>query len=331
MKKIRLSRLPNAFLNKVLSVRSERGPYRFLVRDWGRVSDIQLIEQMMASEFCRLDLHALPLPVKSVKSFLLIAPHQDDEAIGAGGTMLLAKAAGAKSTVLYLTDGVQGGRKFPDPAEVQARTRHNEAAEACAMMGAEMLELGINNMVPAPTPKDLERFYRIIFERKPQVILTPWVLDNPAKHRISSHMLYLADRKFGLPDCEVWGYQVHNTPYPNGYVEFTEVAEEKRRMLQCFRSQNEAYIRYDHLAMGMAAWNTRFMPNAPVARYAELFFTLPLREKVKLVEQLYFHDLVQTYQGDRTLAHAMATLHSQVLIGDLEKYAGKRRPQRAGF
>ena len=93
-------------------------------------------------------------------------------------------------------------------------------------------------------------------------------------------------------------------------------------MLECFRSQNE-YIRYDHLAMGMAAWNSRFMPSSPEVRYAELFFTLPLAEKIKLVEQFYFRDLLQTYQGDRTVCEGMAQLHRQVLPGDLEKRAKK--------
>ena len=114
-------------------------------------------------------------------------------------------------------------------------------------------------------------------------MLVPWLLDTP-KHRIVNHLLWLANRCSTIPYCEVWGYQVHNSLIPNGYVDITAIAEEKWSILKRYTSQNLHLKRYDHMAKGMAAWNCRFLPDYkadPVARYVEVFCALPLHEHLK--------------------------------------------------
>ena len=54
---------------------------------------------------------------------LVIAPHPDDEVLGAGGCMLAAKAAGAAVHVLYLTDGEGAGSHADKSQIVAARTQ----------------------------------------------------------------------------------------------------------------------------------------------------------------------------------------------------------------
>jgi LmbE family N-acetylglucosaminyl deacetylase len=190
-------------------------------------------------------------------------------------------------------------------------------------LNAGIHQLGISNLHPEPTVGHLDRLSELIHALKPQVVLTPWILDSPAKHRMVNHLLWLADKRNRLPDFEVWGYQVHNTLFPNGYVNITSVAEKKLEILRCFKSQNEFGQCYDHLAMGTAAANARFLQRSPEPRYVEVFFTLPIRELLRLVGSFYFRDLRTTYRGDTLVLNGARALHNTVMKNT------RRRKQQA--
>jgi LmbE family N-acetylglucosaminyl deacetylase len=300
-----------------MALRSQRGPFRFLVRKWDSLSDIDLAVRVLGTEFFKSELVPLPLPVGKLRSVLVIAPHQDDEVIGAGGSLLLASRAGAKIDVLYVTDGIS--RRLPAYAASSTdveRTRNSEAHKVCSLLGATAHHLRISNAAPRPTLDDLERLSELVCRLQPQVILAPWLLDSPPRHRLVNHLLWLGHHHGGLPDCEVWGYQVHNTLYPNGYVDITAVAERKRELLECYWSQNQFLYRYDHLAMGMAAWNARFLPKGdPVARYVEVFLAVPMREFLRLVESFYLRDLRTTYCGHADVLSGAVAVHQAVTGG----------------
>jgi LmbE family N-acetylglucosaminyl deacetylase len=241
-----------------------RGRYRFLVRDWAAVPDIELAARVLAAEGFTDQLEPDRLPVEQLSRVVVVAPHQDDETIGAGGLLLKSRDAGASLTALFVTDGVQlslarqiGGE---DGAATLAAEREAEARQVCEVLGADMHALGISNPKPAPSLSDLEEMAGVIRDARPDVLLIPWILDAQVKHRMTNHLLWLANRYRLLPDCEVWGYQVHNSLYPNGYVDITDVIEEKRKLLGLFRSQNLHMRRYDHFALGMGAWNSRYLP-----------------------------------------------------------------------
>ena len=126
-----------------------------------------------------------------------------------------------------------------------------------------------------------------------------------------NHILWLANRLTRLPNLEIWGYQVQNTLLPNGYVDITDVAEEKRSLLNCFPSQNKER-HYDHVTMGLAAWNSRLLSKSPHPRYVEIFHALPANELIKLIENFYFTNLAVTYPGDSRLSAAMSELHQAI-------------------
>jgi LmbE family N-acetylglucosaminyl deacetylase len=76
------------------------------------------------------------LPV-SRQPALVIAPHPDDEVLGAGGLIALKRMRGAAVHVLYLTDGEGALRDFgADPDDV-ARSRRTLGEKACATLGVE--------------------------------------------------------------------------------------------------------------------------------------------------------------------------------------------------
>jgi LmbE family N-acetylglucosaminyl deacetylase len=301
-------------VRQLLALRAERGPYRFLVRKWSAISDVELAARVLGTEFFFDEITPLALPVTKLRSILVLAPHQDDDVIGAGGTLLIASAAGVKIDIAYVTDGASENPAYVETPAESARVRDLEAQEVCARLGATMHRIGISNRAPAPKVEDVDRLAELVQKLDPQVIMAPWILDSPPKHRLVNHLLWLAHHRCGLPDAEVWGYQVHNTLMPNGYVDITGVADQKRALLECFRSQNEFHTRYDHLAMGMAAWNARFFKST-VPRYIEIFFALPMSELLRLVGSFYFADLEATYRSQGAVVAGAKAIHGEVLGG----------------
>jgi LmbE family N-acetylglucosaminyl deacetylase len=313
-----LKRVPE-YLYRLFGSRYGYGPYRFIIRHWEKISDIDTAVRLLETQFFDRHLVPVPLPVEEVRTILVMAPHQDDEIIGAGGTLLLARRAGAEIHILFLTDGrpKKATSEGTMPEEV-VNIRKSEAMEVCEQLEAHMHCLDIDNVKLNPSLSDLDHLARVIETTAPQVLLVPWLLDTP-KHRVANHLLWLANQRRPLRQCEVWGYQVHNSLLPNGYVDITEVMEEKTRLLRYYTSQIRHVRRYDHMAKGMAAWNCRFLPNYkadPMARYVEIFCALPLREHLRLVESFYFPDLNATYRG-MNVAEGMKKIHRSTMGGVL--------------
>ena len=279
------------------------GPYRFLTRRYFGTDNITLTKQILEIESFRNDVVPQRLPVASFKSILLLAPHQDDEVVGAGGTLAMARDAGVEIAIVYCTDGQQNG--------VESEVRRKESQIVCERLGAKMFELNISNLKPNPQKSDVEKLNQIIHSVKPDMILSPWLFDGAPKHRMINHILWLANKLAPLPDIEFWGYQVQNTLLPNGFVDITAVADEKREMLECFSSQN-VDRHYPHLAMGLAAWNSRLLSKTAAPTFVEIFFTLPARELMKLIDRFYFEDIDLTYAGEPTIAANLRKLHMSI-------------------
>lgn len=77
-----------------------------------------------------------PDAVRALGTTVVLAPHADDESLGAGGMLALLADAGQAAHVVVATDGSRshpGSRAFP-PARLAA-LREAEAAEAAAALG----------------------------------------------------------------------------------------------------------------------------------------------------------------------------------------------------
>ena len=222
--------------------------------------------------------------------------------------MRKAVDAGAKVQVLFVTDGAQANLGVG--MEESVKLRRKEAQSACQLVPCEMKELGISNAAPEPSVTDIAALRNAIDEFKPDFVFVPWLLDVPIKHRMVNHMLWLCDKQSPLK-CEIWGYQVHNNLFPNVYVDITQQIDVKQKMLECFRSQNENFKRYDKIAIGLSAWNSRFAENKTV-EYVETFMALPKEAYLNLVGNFYFDRFEQVYRNNDSLCSAMKRLHAEI-------------------
>jgi LmbE family N-acetylglucosaminyl deacetylase len=151
------------------------------------------------------DPEALPLlPPAAVQEFgptLVIAPHQDDETLGCGGTIALLRRAGLPVAVLFVSDGTGShprSRAYP-PDRLRA-TREAEALAALRILGvapdmATFLQLPDTAVPTAGTagfPAATERVRATLERTVPATILLPWRRDPHRDHRAAWQLVRAA-------------------------------------------------------------------------------------------------------------------------------------------
>lgn len=271
----------NTMIRRVLAMLKNlimpRTAYRFFIKDWQHLGDLQRCADAVATLRHSINMEPITLERPDAKRILVIAPHPDDEILGPGGTLLKAIAAGSRVRVLYLTQGRQA----------QATTVVAEAQAVAERAGYEQHFL---NYYARNLPVDAHCLAQVraqIEDFRPEVLMLPFFCDDHDDHRRASHLLWLLQREQPLPGkLQVWAYQVYTALIPNVLVDITEVAERKRELISLWRSQ--AHSRdWGHFALGLNAFNSRFLAAATTPCYAEGFFVLPVADYCALCGEYF--------------------------------------------
>jgi LmbE family N-acetylglucosaminyl deacetylase len=112
---------------------------------------------------------------------LVVAPHPDDEVLGAGGTIARLASEGNDITVAIVTKGWHP--LFSDTQVEQVRA---EAQCANALLGVKSLrfmDLPVTKLSSIPVHELNKLFDRLIDEEKPQLVLLPFCSDRHEDHR----------------------------------------------------------------------------------------------------------------------------------------------------
>lgn len=274
-------------LRRVLLRTPRKANYRFVLRDWLPLFDLEASAQVLETRRFAQNLEPVRLEGPASDRLLVLAPHPDDDTIAAGGTLLRAAARGAEVHVAYLTDG------DADPA--RARAIRDEASAVCAEMGAKATFLGC---APRAIPLDggiPGRLAALVREVEPGAVLLPFLLDDHDDHRRASQLLLRTAPLLPRADFEVWAYQVYSTVLPNVVVDITELAERKRALVRMWRSVHGDRD-WAHYALGTNAANGRYLPGARAA-YAETFFVVPAAEYLDLCARYFAHPPERIYRA----------------------------------
>ena len=172
------------------------------------------------------------------RSVVVLAPHPDDEAVGAGGTIRLLADSGARVTVVFATDGDATIGASEDPSEV-ARRRRAEAEASCALLGAEPRFLGLPDGSVASEVAALARgLGDAVRTTGAEAVFLPWFADGHPDHDACSRAVGAAGLE---PSVEVWGYETW-TPLPaNRVVDITSAVEAKRRAIAAHATAHQAF------------------------------------------------------------------------------------------
>ncbi len=262
--------------NRLLKLLWSKKSYRFLIRDWFHLTDLQSAGQVLATMRQLVTLEPLETEAPAHRRIAVIAPHQDDEIIGPGGTLLLSLASKSTVKVFYLTEGT-------DP-----KTLENESANLANEMGFER-EFFDFPLGKIPLDKEaLKRVASSLNAFKPDLLFLPFLLDDHDDHRRASELVYEMSKESLLNPVEVWAYQVYGAVIPNIAVDITSVKDRKAFFIRFYASQMKKRD-WANFSLGLNAWNSRLLPGKSGPQFVEPFFVLPLKEYAKVC-QVYFTD-----------------------------------------
>ena len=227
-----------------------------------------------------------PIPVAAPfgQRCLVIAPHQDDEAIGCGGAVLAHVARGGDVKIVLVQDGTGAEAALGMLREELMDLREKESARCAELMNVDKPQF---LRYPKLTPDAVERLAAdlndIIKDYKPDTIFAPSVLDNDNDHMYTALALAAALKDISDP-IEVYSYEVWGLCIPNVAVFIDEFMDKKCELINCFKSQ-VAHNDYAHAFKGLAMYHS-LQFGAVDHKYVERYFVLPKDEFVSFAEKI---------------------------------------------
>jgi bacillithiol biosynthesis deacetylase BshB1 len=176
--------------------------------------------------------------------YLVIAPHPDDAELGAGGTILLLKAQGARVGVLDLTSGEPTPHGSPE-------IRRQETAAATALLGLDWRDnLGLPNRELVADLAARRRLASVLRQVRPRVLLAPYWEDTHPDHVAASALVDAArfwakltktdmPGETHFPQRILYYFSVHLRlhPKPSFVLDISPHLDLKMRAVACYRSQ----------------------------------------------------------------------------------------------
>jgi LmbE family N-acetylglucosaminyl deacetylase len=141
---------------------------------------------------------------------IVFAPHQDDETLGCGGTILQKVNAGQELVVVFMTDGSTSHANFLPVSEL-IETRKLEAMEACKVLGvpeSRVHFLGFpDGFLFREQQMAIERVKMILGDLSPDEIFVPSRLDGTPDHVATNRIVHQAIKNTCL-GCIVYEYPI---------------------------------------------------------------------------------------------------------------------------
>lgn len=175
-------------------------------------------------------------------NILVIAPHNDDEVLGCGGTIAKYAAQGHRVIVCEVTSGNEALWKMIS----------REAAAAHKVLGVssyECLHLPVVNMRNEDTDVLNRRFEDIVQKTKPEIVFLPHKGDMHVDHQETNKAAMVALRPYSNPQLkEIFAYEtlsetewnvpsVDNAFIPDTWNDITDYIETKENAMKCYVSQ----------------------------------------------------------------------------------------------
>lgn len=174
---------------------------------------------------------------------IVIAPHNDDEILGVGGTMAKYAQNGDEVIVCEVTAG--------DLNNEMVQLQKKEAIESHEMMGVKthFMDLPVVGLKEMETKLLNSAFQKHLMELQPDVVFIPHKGDMHIDHRMTIEAAMVALRPVTFPNLKaIYAYETlsetdWNTPsvdnafIPNMFVDITDEIEIKLKAMECHKSQ----------------------------------------------------------------------------------------------
>lgn len=219
------------------------------------------------------------IELEDIKKILVLAPHPDDEAIGCGGTLRRLTENGGRGETVFFTNGKKNDS---DDNEELSRVRVNEARNSAKELGMGKSHfLGCYDRRLKPDKKVLDFIVSLIDEMNPDIIFTPFFLDNHPDHSETAKILALASAQCDN-DFVCCCYELWSTLTPNYLVDISPFFDKKVAAIQSHKSQ-ASETDFVGLAEGLNRY--RAISSGQPFRYAEAFFVTSKKDFIKMSNQ----------------------------------------------
>ncbi|MEQ8284616.1 PIG-L deacetylase family protein [Thalassospira sp.] len=245
--------------------------YKFLVSNLTNVEDLTKARDLISSLVYTNHIRPLSAMVPKNRKILVIAPHPDDEIIGPGGFLLMARKRHCEISIFYLSSGQVD----------QFEIREAESRALCQEAGWTPF-FGRNTAGKHPWKAD--NLTEIINKLQPDILMLPFVLDDNPDHRHANEVLYNSWKatRMALKTSEVYAYQVYSAIIPNVVVDISTVIREKATYIRFHKSQMKTRD-WVHFTLGLNAWTSRWLKTDGNEAWAEGFMVMPCHEYISLI------------------------------------------------
>lgn len=222
---------------------------------------------------------------------LVIAPHPDDETMGAGGTLTMHARQGDAISALFVCNGIQGDPEGWYPRDEIVAIRQREARAAADVIGIGDLQFldypdsltdddmhSVFEGLPADPDEArralasgfADKLGQLLSHRSFDIVYYPWDGELNGDHwLIGQAVTHLRAHHPAAAEGVTWmGYEVWSACIPDTVVDISDVMENKLRAIKEYPSQ-ELYVDYSHAAMGLGAYRSLLLERG--ATFGEAF------------------------------------------------------------
>jgi LmbE family N-acetylglucosaminyl deacetylase len=235
---------------------------------------------------------------------LVLAPHPDDESLGCGGLIALLCAAGARVSVVFITDGSASHTSKLYPPELLTGLREREARKACSELGVSKDHIhflrekdsGLTDLEATDVERICHTIDAIYREGRCNALAVPWRRDPHPDHIAVHHLgdkiieeIETAPIKIEYPVWlwknaapQDWPLKKEVLPYR---LDITEVYDQKWKAINSHRSQLGEIIHDDPCGFVLTPELLK-----PFENKMEYFFVSP-KNDLKTLDKDYFEAL----------------------------------------
>ena len=175
------------------------------------------------------------------KNILVVAPHVDDETIGAGGTLIKHRNRSDRISVVYVSDG--GGSTTEGSREELIAERKREGMGVKDFLLAQSIYFldEPDGNVNSNNDELVDKLVQILEKVNPSIIYTPFLIDGHRDHVESALGVLKKKKKWNNDFSNIYMYEV-NLPFKPSLINSIstmdkKIYEEKEKMYEIFKSQ----------------------------------------------------------------------------------------------
>ena len=150
-----------------------------------------------------------PVPLR--ESAIVFAPHQDDDTLRCGGTLIKKRQSGADVCIVYLTDGSGSHPGLIEPSRMKS-LRAQEAVAAAAVMGIGPSDIHFLDFPDGELTRHRnaarDRVIQILTDRHPQQVFVPYRSDVHEDHIVTSEIVRSAFTRCRGGTISVYEYPI---------------------------------------------------------------------------------------------------------------------------